>query len=367
MHYLDNASTTKVSANAADAVMDAMTVRFGNPSSVHSMGIEAENIIESSRKELAASLNCKPNELIFTSGGTESNNIALLGAADLMKREGRHIVTTAIEHPSIISTVKHLGENGYDVTYIAPERNGKVDPEKVAESIRQDTILVSIMLCNNETGALQPISDTVKLLKTINPNLLFHTDAIQAFMKYEVGIPALGVDMLSISSHKIHGPKGAGALYLRSGINFKPFFHGGGQESGLRSGTEAVPAIAGFRVAIREGSQALRDSIELFSHLRKKLLKGVEHLSGVEVIAAEGAIVNLAVPKYPTEVLIRILESKNIFVSGGSACNRGKSSTVLAAMKVNPKLIKSSIRISFSRYNTEDDINALIKALEELS
>lgn len=367
MHYLDNASTTKVSAGAANAVMDAMTVRFGNPSSVHSMGIEAESIVEGARKELAASLNCKPSELLLTSGGTESNNLALLQSADLLKREGRHIVTTAIEHPSIINTVKHLGVNGYEISFVAPEKDGKVNPEKLAQAVRPDTILVSMMLCNNETGAIQPVGDTVKLLKSINAGIIFHTDAIQAFMKYDFDVHTLGVDMLSVSSHKIHGPKGAGALYVRSGIKLKPLSHGGGQEFGLRSGTEAVPAIAGFGEAVREASQTLQDNIKLISRLRDRLLSGVERLSGVKVIAAEGAIVNLAVPKYPTEVLIRMLDSRSIYVSGGSACNRGKNSTVLDAMRINPTLIKSSVRISFSRDNTDDDITALLEALEEMS
>jgi cysteine desulfurase len=367
MHYLDNASTTKVSTGAAEAVMDAMTIRFGNPSSVHSMGIEAENIVEDARKELAASLNCKPNEILFTSGGTESNNIAILQTANLMQRQGRHILSTAIEHPSVANTIKYLGENGFDVTFVAPEKNGKIDPERIVEAIRPDTILVSMMLCNNETGALQPVADVVKLVRPIHPDIIFHTDAVQAYMKYEFDVQTLGVDMLSVSSHKIHGPKGAGALYVRNGIRLKPMSHGGGQESGLRSGTEAGPAIAGFGVAVREANQALKSNIDHVSHLRESLLKGIEKLSGVTVIAAEGAIVNIAVPKYPTEVLIRMLESRGIFVSGGSACNRGKSSTVLEAMRVNPRLIKSSIRISFSKDNTDDDIDALVEALKDLS
>lgn len=367
MHYLDNASTTKVTLSAANAVMNAMVNQFGNPSSVHSMGIEAEGIVSKARKELSSALGCKSEEVFFTSGGTESDNLAIIQGAELLKRKGRHIVTTAIEHPAVTNAVKYLGDNGYEVTFLPPDRDGSISLEAVENVVRPDTILFSMMLCNNETGAIQPVAEAVELFKAKNPDGLFHTDAVQAFMKHSFDVKSLGVDLLSVSSHKIHGPKGAGALYVRNGVRLKPISHGGGQESGLRSGTEAVPAIAGFGEAVREAHGDLQNNISTIARLRDRLIEGLARIPKIELIAAGGAIVTLAVPKYPTEVIIRLLESRDIFVSGGSACSRGKNSPVLEAMKVQPNLIRSSVRISFSWHNNEEDVDALLVALEELS
>ena len=328
MHYLDNASTTKVTRSAADAVMDAMVSRFGNPSSVHSLGIEAEGIVTRARKELADALGCKPQEVYFTSGGTESDNLAIIQGAELMKRKGRHIVTTAIEHPAVINAVKYLGNNGYEITVLPPDRDGTVPLEALEQALRHDTILVSMMLSNNETGALQPVAEAVKLLRQKNPDGLFHTDAVQAFMKCSLDVRALGADLVSVSSHKIHGPKGAGALYVRSGVKLKPLSHGGNQESGLRSGTEAVPAIAGFGEAVREARENLPANIAKIDSMRERLLTGLARLPKTELIAAGGAIVVVAVPKYPTEVIIRLLDSRNIFVSAARLAHAAKSASV---------------------------------------
>lgn len=367
MHYLDNASTTRVTRSAANAALDAMLNRFGNPSSVHSLGIEAEGIISRARKELADALGCKPQEIYFTSGGTEADNLAVIQGAELQKRKGRHIITTSIEHPAVINAMKYLASNGFEVTFLSPEKDGTVSLEAFEQSVRRDTVLVSMMLCNNETGAFQPVAEAVRLFREKNPDGLFHTDAVQAFMKQRFDVRSLGVDLLSVSSHKIHGPKGAGALYVRGGVKMKPLLHGGNQESGLRSGTEAVPAIAGFGEAVREARADLQNNMEKIDRLRGRLIAGLVRLPKVELIAAGSAIITLAVPKYPTEVIIRLLESRNIFVSGGSACSRGKSSHVLEAMKVQPNLIKSSVRVSLSWHNTDEDIDALLLALEEIA
>jgi len=367
MHYLDNASTTKVTESAATAVLNAMINQFGNPSSVHSLGIEAEGIVERARSEIAKSLGCKPEEIIFTSGGTEADNLAVIRGAELLKRRGRHIITTEIEHSAVTNAAKYLEENGFEVTYLAPAKDGAVAIADIEKAIRPDTILLSMMLANNETGVLQPVVEASRLLKAKNPFALVHSDAVQGYLKRRFTVNSLGVDMLSISAHKIHGPKGAGALYIRNGIKLKPMTHGGGQESGLRSGTEAVPAIAGFGEAVKEAFSTLPDNISYVDKLREMLQEGLKNLPGVTEIASGGSIINIAVPKYPTEVIIRMLESRQIYVSGGSACSRGKKSRILEAMRVPQNLLKSSIRISLSWPNSEDDIHALLEALKQIS
>jgi len=367
MHYLDNASTTKVTESAATAVLNAMINQFGNPSSVHSLGIEAEGIVERARSEIAKSLGCKPEEIIFTSGGTEADNLAVIRGAELLKRRGRHIITTEIEHSAVTNAAKYLEENGFEVTYLAPAKDGAVAIADIEKAIRPDTILLSMMLANNETGVLQPVVEASRLLKAKNPFALVHSDAVQGYLKRRFTVNSLGVDMLSISAHKIHGPKGAGALYIRNGIKLKPMTHGGGQESGLRSGTEAVPAIAGFGEAVKEAFSTLPDNISYVDKLREMLQEGLKNLPGVTEIASGGSIINIAVPKYPTEVIIRMLESRQIYVSGGSACSRGKKSRILEAMRVPQNLLKSSIRISLSWHNSEDDIHALLEALKQIS
>jgi cysteine desulfurase len=260
-----------------------------------------------------------------------------------------------------------MEENGFEVTYLTPGKEGAISLDELEREIRPDTVLVSMMLVNNETGVLQPVTDAVKLFKSKNPDGLFHTDAVQAYMKRQFSVNSLGVDLLTVSSHKIHGPKGAGALYIRNGLKLKPIVHGGGQEFGLRSGTEAVPAIAGFGEAVREAYPVIAENIAHVDKLRQSLIDGLKSISGVSPIASGGAIVNIAVPKYPTEVIIRMLESRGIFVSGGSACSRGKKSRILEAMKVPQNLLKSSIRISLSWHNSAEDVDALLAALQEIS
>ncbi len=367
IHYLDNAATTRVSPAAAAAVLDAMTENFGNPSSVHSLGIDAERVLRGGRESVARLMGCEPSELLFTSGGTESNNTALFRGIDANRRVGRHIITTALEHPSVLECVKKLEQSGLEVTYLKPSADGGISLDELERSVRPDTALLSMMLVCNETGARLPVEDAAKILKRKSPDALVHVDAVQAFGKLRFSPKKLGADLVSVTAHKLHGPKGIGALYIRSGLRLTPLIYGGGQERALRSGTESVPAIAGFGVACDEAYAALDDTAAKLDALRERTLAGVSTIDGVRVIASGEAIVALALPKYPSEVAIRLLESRGVFVSGGSACAKGHESHVLAAMRVEPKLIRSAIRVSFSRTNTEEDIDALVAALREIA
>ncbi len=367
LHYLDNASTTKVSPDAAKAVYSAMLENYGNPSSVHHMGIVAENLVLEARKAVAEALTCSPKEVYFTSGGTESNNLALLRGAELLKRKGRHIITTSAEHPSVINTLKRLEEEDFQVTYLPITSECTVSLDSLESAIRPDTIMLSMMHTNNETGAVMPVEAASRIFKSRIPHGIVHCDAVQTFLKSSLSPSGLGVDLLSVSAHKIHGPKGVGAIYIRDGLRLKPLIYGGGQEFGLRSGTEPVPLISGFGVAVREAYNNLSENITIMDRLTKELISGIHDLPGVSLISAGGAIVNIAVPKYPSEVIIRMLESRGIYISGGSACSRGKKSKVLSEMRVPQNLIASSVRISISWTNTSDDIDALLSALREIS
>ncbi len=364
--YLDNAATTSVSPAAAKAAFTAMTVDYGNPSSVHSMGITAENIVKGSRASVASALGCNPSEIFFTSGGTEADNWALIRGAELMKHRGKHLITTAIEHDAILNTSKYLETIGFEVTYLPPDKDGNISLHAVEAAIRKDTVMLSMMLVNNETGVLLPVSAAATILKRHNPYAIVHSDAVQAFLKFRFNPRSIGADMVSVSSHKIHGPKGAGALYIRNGLRIKPLLFGGGQENSMRSGTEAVPAIAGFGAAAAEGFAKLDENTKKISSLRYMLIEGLKSLPGIVLIAANGSIATISYPKYPSEVLIRMLESRGIFVSGGSACSRGRASHVLSAMNVDRKLINSAVRISLSYTNSKEDIIRLLSALKEI-
>ena len=366
MHYLDNAATTQVIPAAAEAVLRAMTEQFGNPSSVHKLGVEAERVVTTAREQVAAALGCNPSELTFTSGGTEADNLAILRGAELGARRGKHVITSQTEHAAVLNSAKYLEQHGFEVTYLPPEKNGSVSEEKLAAALREDTVLVSLMLVNNETGARSPIEKLAALTHERSPHALFHCDAVQAFLKEKFTPRDLGVDLLSISSHKIHGPKGAGALWVKNGVRLKPLLLGGGQEKGLRSGTEAVPAIAGFGAAAAIGASHVQFYGPKLNGLMMRLLFGLEDLEQVHVIEARGAIACFAVPKYPSEVLIRMLADKDIYLSGGSACARGKESHVLQAMGVDRTLIKSAVRASLSWENSDADVMALLAALRNL-
>lgn len=363
MIYLDNASTTKVLPEAAEAAYNAMCENFGNPSSLHGLGISAEKIVSGARAEIAEVIRADKSEITFTSCGSESNNLAIFG---LSSRSGRkkHMITTSIEHPSVLNAAKKLEAQGFEVTYIEPDKSGSVSSESVAKAVRDDTFLVSVMSVNNETGAIMDIPAISKAVKLKNRDVIFHTDAVQAFLKIPIDSRRYGADIMSISGHKIHAPKGIGAIYIKKGIRLAPQILGGGQESGLRSGTEATSQIAAFGAAVKEAQSSFEESTakmrELLSKLRTSLLA-----LGAEVFVPENAaphILTAAFPKYPSEVIMRLLEEDEIYISAGSACSKGKKSHVLKAVGFPEKLMGSAVRISLSRFSTEDDIDRLVSS-----
>jgi len=367
MHYLDNAATTKPSPAAIAAALDAMERNFGNPSSVHALGIEAERIVGKARKDIASALGCRSENIIFTSGGTESTNLALKGSLLSKAHRGGHIITTAIEHSATLNTVKYLADTGYAVSFLNPEKDGSINLDALKSLIRPDTVLLSMMLVNNETGALLPVGKASELYKSLCPNGLVHCDAVQGFMKTEFTVKSLGADFISISAHKVHGLKGSGALYVKNINTLKPILHGGGHEGGLRAGTEAVPAVAAFGAAVAEAAEHKTQNLAQIEVLRNRFLSGIGKIEGVRLIAAGSAIINIAVPAYPSEVLIRLLERDGVYLSGGSACAKGRSSHVLEAMQLPSALLKSALRVSFSWTNTIDDVDAALAAIARIA
>ena len=361
MIYLDNASTTKVLPEAAEASYKAMCEDFGNPSSLHGLGITAEKLVTNARAEIAEVIHADKGELTFTSCGSESNNLAIFG---LSARSGRkkHMITTSVEHPSVLNAAKRLEAQGFEVTYIDPDKSGSVSARDIAAAVRDDTFLVSVMSVNNETGAIMDIPAISKAVKLKNRETIIHTDAVQAFLKIPIDVRRYGADIISMSGHKIHAPKGIGAIYIKKGVRLAPQIVGGGQESGLRSGTEAVSQIAAFGVAVKEGRTAFEESTARMRNLLSKLRSSLLSL-GAEVFVPDNAaphILTAAFPKYPSEVIMRLLEEDGIYVSAGSACSKGKKSHVLRAVGFPDKLMGSAVRISLSRFSTEEDIEKLI-------
>jgi len=369
MIYLDNSATTKPCDSAVKNINDALTENWGNPSSLYSFGVEAESTVNSARATIAETLNCREDEVIFLSGGTEANNLALLGTAESLKRRGRRIVSTSVEHPSVLNTLRHLESSGFEVTYIRPERDGHIDKDKVTAAITDDTILVSMMLTNNETGCIFPVREVAEYIKDNKLPAVVHCDAVQAFGKMPIDIESLGVDLLSASGHKIHASKGIGFLYKSRKLNLKPIIFGGNQESGLRSGTECVPLIAGLEGAIKE--LTVKDTLQRIQKLHDYAVERLLATGIVKINSPSDShlpfVLNISVPGYRSETMLHFLESKGIFVSSGSACSKGKGSHVLNEMGLNRDIIDSALRISFSRYNTEADIDELVLCLEEMS
>lgn len=367
MVYLDNSATTAVCAEAVAAMNEVMTKRFGNPSSLHRLGFEAEQELLTARVAVAALIGADEQEMVFTSGGTEANNLAILGGAAALARSARKAVTTAGEHPSVAACFDELEQQGWQVKRVPLNADGSVTPEQIAAACDKDTALVSVMTVNNETGALLDIAETVKRVKQIAPRCVFHTDCVQGAGKLPVKVKRRGVDLLTVSSHKIHGPKGCGALYIRKGVRVIPRQIGGGQEKTRRSGTEAVPAIAGFGAA----AAAVPSFAEQDKHYRKlkdTLVRGLSDLNEVRWHLPEGGvpyIVNLSVMGLRSETLLHFLAERDIFVSGGSACSRGKHSPVLTAMGLSEREVDAALRISFCYENTETDVQALCDGLHE--
>lgn len=364
--YLDNSSTTKVCREAAEKVMEMMTENYGNPSSLHSMGFRAEREITAARGNVAALIGAKPEEIYFTSGGTESNNIALFGAAHALQKRGRRIVTTAIEHPSVLNTMKQLEKENFEVVYLKPDGTGKIQPEQIFEAVTPDTILVSMMCVNNEVGTILPLEAVSAAIAAAKAPALFHVDAVQAFGKLPLKPSKLKIDLMSMSAHKIHGPKGVGALYLRKGAHIVPRSYGGGQERDIRPGTESAPLIVGFGAAVGalpDTAEELKAMAELCGYCHAKL----SEIDGVTLNSPEDAlpyIVNLSAGGVRAETMLHYLADREIYVSSGSACSKGKASHVLTAMGLPRERIASSLRLSFSRFNTRDDIDRFIEALK---
>ena len=363
--YLDNSATTAPCKTAVDYINKALTENFANPSSLYGLGVDAQMLLDDTRMLAAKQLSCREDEVFFTSCGTESNNTALICGARSRKRRGNRIVSTAIEHPSVLNTLKFLETEGFEIVLVEPEADGTVSADKLKASITTDTILVSVMLVNNETGAILPVEKIRSFVDAVNSPALIHCDASQAFGKMPVSVTALKVDMLTASGHKIHAPKGIGLLYKSKKIHIDPLLHGGGQENALRSGTEPTPAIAGLYGALQELNipKQSRQIKELSDYARQKL----SSTNGVVINSPESAlphILNISVTGYRSETLLHFLESKGIYVSSGSACSKGHQSHVLTSMQLDRKIIDSALRISFCRYNTIQDIDALLEAIQ---
>ena len=365
--YFDNSATTKPCPEAAAAVAEAITDCWGNPSSLHSFGVEAHRRLQAARLQAAKALGAEPDRVFFTSGGTEADNWAIFSAAKRLGKRGRHIVTTQIEHHAVLNPVRELEAQGFEVTYLAPDATGRVTLEAVKAALRPDTILVSVMMVNNEVGSVMPIASMAKLVHRTCPNALFHTDAVQGFLKVPFRAATLEADLISVSSHKIHGPKGAGALYVRKGLSLPPLLLGGGQESGLRSGTEAVPNILGFGAACEAGFVRLREDLARETALRDLALQRLSAIEGLQVLGAHEAphILSFAIPGVRSQGIINCLQDQGVFVSAGSACAKGHRSHVLEAMGLDGAVIDGAARASLSRFTTEEEVEQLAAALRE--
>ncbi len=371
--YLDNSATTKVYDSVRDTMVKLLQQDFGNPSSMHTLGFTAETYIKRAKETISAILHAGPKEIIFTSGGTESNNMALIGAAQANRRAGNHLITTKIEHPSVASTMEYLEEQGFRVTYLKVNEKGVVSLQELEEAIQEDTILVSVMYVNNEIGSIQPIEQIGRLIKTKNPKALFHVDAIQAFGKMEIIPKKFGIDLLSVSGHKIHGPKGVGFLYCRDKVKLKPLLHGGGQENGMRSGTENVPGIAALAQAAAESYDKLKEKTSYMITCKDWFIDHVEELEDVKVNSGKGEesaphIVSVSFLGVRSEVLLHALEQQHIYVSAGSACSSNKPSVsaTLKAIGLKKEEIESTLRFSFSDSTTIEELQYTIDTLKQL-
>lgn len=365
MVYFDYAATTPVRPEALAAMVEALG-HFGNPSSRYPYGREAAQRVKACREAVAGALGCAPAEVFFTSCGTEGDNWAIRRGAELNRRRGRHIVTTAVEHAAVLETCKELERNGYEVTRLKPDRAGRITADDLRAALRPDTALVSMMLVNNETGAVFPVADCVKAVKAFDRNILFHCDAVQGFLKVPFSVASVGADLVTVSGHKIGGPKGVGALYIKKGVRLPPLLTGGGQEEGLRSGTEATAQLAGFAAAC-QAVMADRTRLERTAALKEYTLAGLKaQIPGLEVISAGEAphICAVTLPGYKSEVVVRVLGDRGVCISSGSACHKGKPSHVFAAMGLPKPWLDGALRLSFSPDSTREDADALITALK---
>ncbi|MBQ2745396.1 MAG: cysteine desulfurase [Lachnospiraceae bacterium] len=369
--YLDNSATTRVSDTVKDLMVKVMTEDYGNPSSLHMKGVEAERYIREATECIAKTMKVEPKEIIYTSGGTESNNLALIGTAMANKRAGNHIITSDIEHASVLATMKFLEENGFRITYLPVDNNGHVVIETLKEALCDETILVSIMHVNNEIGAIEPVEEISKIVKAYNPSIVFHVDAIQSYGKLVIHPKKMGIDMLSVSGHKIHGPKGSGFLYVSSKVKIKPVIFGGGQQKGMRSGTENVPAIAGLGLAVREAYADFEDKILRMQELKDYFIDRITSLENVTVNSKKGTdgaphIISVTFNGVRSEVMLHSLEGKNIYVSSGSACSSNKPavSRTLKGIGLDEKQIDSTIRFSLCYDSTKEELDYAVSTIE---
>lgn len=367
--YFDNAATTAVYPEVRDLMVKLMIEDYGNPSSLHMKGVDAEKYIKNAASQIAKEIKCQEKELVFTSGGTESNNLAIIGGAMAKRRAGKHIITTNIEHASVSATMDFLSKEGYDITYIGVDSTGHVKLDELKCALREDTILVSVMYVNNEIGTIQPIADIAAIIKSYNDKILFHVDAVQAFGKLRFSVKKLGVDMLSMSGHKIHGPKGSGALYIKDKTLVRPIIYGGGQQKEMRSGTENVPAIAGMGLATELIYKEHEKKIEYINMLKDRFISGVTKYEDVFDNSGEAPhIASISFVGIRSEVMLHALEDKGIFVSAGSACSSNKPhiSNVLKAIDMPDDRLESTLRFSFIETNTVEQVDYAIEVIGEL-
>lgn len=371
--YFDNSATTRCYDSVKDIVIRTMTEDFGNPSAMHLKGVEAEKYVKDSAAQLARILKVQEKEILFTSGGTESDNLALIGGAMANKRSGNHIITTAVEHPAVSQPALFLQEQGFEVTYLPVDSRGVVKLDALEAVLRPDTILVSVMFVNNEVGAVMPVEEISRRIREKSPKALFHVDAIQAFGKYRIYPKKMGIDLLSVSSHKIHGPKGVGFLYISEKAKIQPQILGGGQQSGMRSGTDNVPGIAGLGVAAEEIYRNLDANVEKMYCLKEHIAKGLAkipdiRMNGMDLREGAPQILSISVMGVRSEVLLHSLEERDIFISAGSACSshKRKPSSTLAAMGMPKDQIESTVRLSFSEENTVEEADYFLQVMEEI-
>ncbi len=364
--YLDNSATTKVCEKAKKNMIDALENCWGNPSSLHEKGIEADTLLLRARETVAKALSCEKDEIFFTSGGTEGNNLAVFGAAYANRRKGNRVITSAVEHPSVQKAFDRLEKEGFEVIRIGTDEFGTLDFSALEEAVNEKTVLVSIMSVNNEVGTIQPVDKIAALIKRKNSPALFHIDAVQAFGKIHLNVKKLGADLMTVSSHKIHGPKGVGALFIKKGTKITPVAVGGGQEKDIRPGTEPMPAIAGFTGAVEE--LTVNSSLSRITGLRDGFLSKLSVREGIVINSPDDAlpyIINISLPGYRSETLLNFLSDCGIYVSSGSACAKGHKSHVLTAMKLPDSLIDSSLRISLSRFTTEEELDYFLLMLDK--
>ena len=367
MIYLDNSATTKPCPEAVEAMTRALTENWGNPSALYSFGIDAAHVLRDARSTVAKAMGAEPDRVYFTSGGTEADNWAIYGTVKRMGKRGKHIITTAIEHHAVLHCMKDLEAQGFEVTYLQPDRQGNISLADLRNALRKDTILVSIMMVNNEVGSVMPIDKMAKLTHRICPDAIFHTDAVQGFLKVPFSAKTLGADLISVSSHKVHGPKGCGALYISPRLrSFPALLQGGGQESGLRSGTEGTPAIFGFAAACAAGAANFRADNAREKELLNDLVEKLSAINGVVINGTHEAphILSISIPGVPTQNSINILQDAGICVSAGSACAKGHRSHVMEAMNISPEVIDGTFRVSICSDTTPQELDTLITVIQ---